>query len=171
MTTIKEPNKRLFIGGIPFRFTEGELLALFIPFGKVLAIKIIQTKWGKSRGIGYVEFENLDQAVAAKQEMHNHRVEADRTIIVDYSEPDPFNTPEGQERHEQALAKKEERYKKFHKTTPSEAALAQPPAVRRTFKPTIKTVYGTTRQSTYDARTHHSKVGAKFSTKTRSKRK
>ena len=27
-------SKRLFVGSIPFRFTEGELLSLFVPFGK-----------------------------------------------------------------------------------------------------------------------------------------
>ena len=60
-------SKRLFVGSIPFRFTEGELLSLFVPFGKVISLKIMHNRWGKSRGLGFVEFENLDSAIAAKE--------------------------------------------------------------------------------------------------------
>lgn len=100
----KPVSKRLFIGSLPYRFTEGELLSLFIPYGKIISIRIMHTRWGKSRGIGYIEFENLDDAINAKKELHNHRLE-DRSIIVDYAQPDPFLTPEGQARHEEALQK------------------------------------------------------------------
>ncbi len=100
----KPVSKRLFIGSLPYRFTEGELLSLFIPYGKIISIRIMHNRWGKSRGLGYIEFENLDDAINAKKELHNHQLE-DRSIIVDYAQPDPFLTPEGQARHEEALQK------------------------------------------------------------------
>ena len=100
----KPVSKRLFIGSLPYRFTEGELLSLFIPYGKIISIRIMHNRWGKSRGLGYIEFENLDDAINAKKELHNHQLE-DRFIIVDYAQPDPFLTPEGQARHEEALQK------------------------------------------------------------------
>jgi RNA recognition motif-containing protein len=103
MTENKPVSKRLFIGALPYRFTEGELLSLFIPEGKIVSVRIMHNKWGKSRGLGYVEFENIDDAIRAKEKFHNYRIDEDRTIIVDYAAPDPFLTPEGQERHQEAL--------------------------------------------------------------------
>jgi hypothetical protein len=97
-------SKRLFIGSLPYRFTEGELLSLFISEGKIISLRIMHNRWGKSRGIGYIEYENLDDAVHAKEKFHNYRL-GDRTIIVDYAQPDPFLTPEGQARHQEALDK------------------------------------------------------------------
>lgn len=110
MESKNSPNKRLFIGGLPYRFNEGELLSLFIPEGKIIAVKIIHNKWGKSRGLGYVEYENLDDAIRAKQRFHNYKIAQDRTIIVDFAKPDPFLTEEGQLRHEEAIEKRPNRY-------------------------------------------------------------
>lgn len=159
------PHSRLFIGGLPYSFTEGDLLALFVPFGRVIAVKIMHTQWGKSRGLGFVEFDNLESAIAAKTKMHNHQVDLDRTIIVDYAAPDPFNTPEGQQRHQQAVAEKEKRYSKFAQNAPSPAK----PSTQSFGKKIIKPVFGSTRQSVYDQRTHHSKVGAKFAKRNKGK--
>jgi RNA recognition motif-containing protein len=159
------PHSRLFVGGLPYDFTEGDLLALFVPFGRVIAVKIMHTQWGKSRGLGFVEFDNLDSAIAAKTKMHNHLVDLDRTIIVDYAAPDPFNTPEGQQRHQQAVVEKEKRYSKFAKN-----ASSSPNSTPKSFgKKIIKPVFGSTRQSVYDSRTHHSHVGAKFASRNKKK--
>jgi RNA recognition motif-containing protein len=104
MSENKPVSKRLFVGSLPYRFTEGELLSLFITEGKIVSVRIMHNRWGKSRGLGYVEYENLDDAIRAKEKYHNFWIE-DRTIIVDYAAPDPFLTPEGQARHEEALEK------------------------------------------------------------------
>ncbi|MDD2482894.1 MAG: RNA-binding protein [Candidatus Shapirobacteria bacterium] len=102
MSLPKPVSKRLFIGSLPYRFTEGELLSLFVAEGKIISVRIMHNQWGKSRGIGFVEFENLDDAIRAKTKYHNYYI-GDRTIIVDYAEADPFLTAEGQARHEEAL--------------------------------------------------------------------
>jgi RNA recognition motif-containing protein len=102
MSENKPVSKRLFIGSLPYRFTEGELLSLFITEGKIVSVRIMHNKWGKSRGLGYVEYENIDDAIRAKQKYHNFLI-GDRTIIVDYAAPDPFLTPEGQARHQESL--------------------------------------------------------------------
>ena len=102
MNENKPVSKRLFIGSLPYRFTEGELLDLFISEGKIISVRIMHNRWGKSRGMGYVEYENLDDAIRAKEKYHNFHL-GDRSIIVDYAQPDPFLTPEGQARHQEAL--------------------------------------------------------------------
>ena len=102
MSYEKPVSKRLFIGSLPYRFTEGELLGLFVSEGKIVSVRIMHNQWGKSRGLGFVEYENLNDAIHAKEKFHNYII-GDRTIIVDYAEPDPFKTEEGRARHEQAL--------------------------------------------------------------------
>lgn len=103
--TSNKPSKRLFVGSLPYRYTEGELLSLFIQYGKIIAVRIVKNRWGKSRGMGYVEFDDIDCAINAKNRLHNYFVE-DRSIIVDFAQPDPFATPEGKQRHFEAQEKK-----------------------------------------------------------------
>jgi RNA recognition motif-containing protein len=102
MTLNKPVSKRLFVGSLPYRFTEGELLSLFITEGKIISLRIMHNQWGKSRGIAFVEFENLDDAISAKEKYHNFLI-GDRTIIVDYAQMDPLLTQEGQQRHQDSL--------------------------------------------------------------------
>lgn len=173
------PSTRLFVGGLPYRLTEGELLTLFVPFGRIISLKIMHTQWGKSRGIGYIEFDNINSAIEAKRKLHNYHIDNDRTIIVDFAKPDPFLTPEGKERHQQAVINKQQRYSRFHKNKQPQANLSNSdnvknvkPAGSKSFvKKTIKPVFGTTRQSVYDQRTHHSRIGAKFASRSKSKSK
>jgi RNA recognition motif-containing protein len=78
---------------------------MFSPFGKIVDWQIVYDKWGKSRGMAYVEFDNLESAIEAKTKLHRSPVE-DRTIIVDYAQPDPLTTPEGQHRHQEAVKRR-----------------------------------------------------------------
>lgn len=99
------PQKRLFVGSLPFRFPSAKLVSIFSPFGKIVDWQIVYDKWGKSRGMAYIEFDNLDCAIEAKTKLHRLQVE-DRTIIVDYAQPDPLSTPEGQQRHQEAVSRR-----------------------------------------------------------------
>lgn len=169
----RSPNKRLFIGSLPFRFTEGQLLELFVPFGKVVSLKIMHNRWGKSRGMGFIEFDTLESAVAAKEKMHRYKL-GELAMIVDYSEPDPFLTPEGRARHEEALDRHPQRRQ-------SENLTNRPAPKRKTFdnrSPDKRTVlknfsspknFEHQRQSVFDSRYHHSKVGAKFAKRNKGK--
>ncbi len=109
MSNSNPPNKRLFIGGVPYKFREGQLLTLFVQYGKVIDVRIIYNKWGRSRGLAYIEFENLKDALVAQKNLHNYQLDPDRHLIVDFAKPDPFLTPEGKARHLEA----EQKRKKF----------------------------------------------------------
>jgi RNA recognition motif-containing protein len=185
-----DPTVRLFVGGLPYRFTEGELLTLFAPFGRVVSLKIMHTPWGKSRGMGFVEFDNVDSAIKAKQSLHNHRVSEERTIIVDYAAPDPATTEEGRLRREQAQSRKPAR-RPFVASTSSSSTTKVPftrqnrgtnksDSARRPYTPKPSegtdsekprkfgnfkrgnSSFGHNRQTVFDSRAHHSRVGAKF---------
>jgi len=173
----RSPNKRLFIGSLPFRFTEGELLELFVPFGKVISLKIMHNRWGKSRGLGFIEFDNLESATAAKEKMNRYKL-GDLAIIVDYSEPDPFLTPEGKTRHLEALERHPQRRQAFSSTSGprplgkkvfknrSEESTEGKPALKHFHSPKD---FEHVRQSVFNSRFHHAKVGAKFAKRNKSK--
>ncbi|MFZ2153427.1 MAG: RNA-binding protein [Microgenomates group bacterium] len=177
------PTTRLFVGGLPYRITEGELLALFATYGRIVSLKIMHTKWGKSRGMGFVEFDNLDSAITAKQQLHNYKIAEDRTIIVDYAAPDPVLHPELRINKDEPVKKEfttRDPYTKQNRGTnkSKSSKVARSPflSARRSFseggskgeaaKPRVilrgKPKFGSTRQSVFDSQSHHSRVGAKF---------
>jgi RNA recognition motif-containing protein len=153
MTSNNPLNKRLFIGGVPYKFREGQLLTLFVEYGKVVDVRIIYNKWGRSRGLAYIEFEDINDALNAQKNLHNYQLDPERHLIVDFAKPDPFLTPEGKAKHLEAEQKKQLRH-------PRKPSLA-------TFKPSSS---DHSRQSVFDSRHYHSSVGAKFAQKTRKKR-
>ncbi len=145
MTSMSQVNKRLFVSGLPYNFTEGQLLRLFVEFGRLVDARIIISRWGKSRGMGYVEFTDLDDAIKAKETMHNKKIADDRSIIVDYAKTDPLTTEEGKKNFEEAVARKPKRKD------------------RRDFSK----AYGHVRDSVFKQRKFGSKVGKKFARKSK----
>ena len=183
MENSPNPTTRLFVGSLPYRLSESDLLSLFAPFGRITFLRIMRNQWGKSRGLGFVEFDNLDSAIKAKQALH-HSTVGDRTMIVDYAQPDPLLTPEGQARHQEKLNRFAARHPQRQnldqpvssRPFPSAPASGPKPFARRRFgeSPTPKfggtspkKYYTPQRQSVYDQRHHHSSVGKKFAAKTR----
>jgi len=60
--------KNLFVGNMTFSTTEGDLKALFEPFGQVARVHIaIDRETRRSRGFGFVEMPNDNEASAAMQ--------------------------------------------------------------------------------------------------------
>ena len=58
--------KKLYVGNLPFTYTEQELSDLFSEYGAVGSAKLITDReTGRSRGFGFVEFENDAEAEAA----------------------------------------------------------------------------------------------------------
>ncbi len=59
---------RIFVGNLPFNAMDGDLTALFEPFGEVQTIQIITDReTGKPRGFAFVEMSSEDgqKAIAA----------------------------------------------------------------------------------------------------------
>jgi cold-inducible RNA-binding protein len=58
--------KNLFVGNMSFQTTEGDLRALFEPFGKITRVHIATDReTGRARGFGFVEMANDDEAAKA----------------------------------------------------------------------------------------------------------
>src|SRR4029079_8527791 len=79
--------KKLFVGGIPWATTSDDLQQLFSQHGTVASATVITDKMtGRSRGFGFVEFENdaeADAAVAGQNEKEFNG----RTLVVKEARP------------------------------------------------------------------------------------
>src|SRR5579872_4571462 len=79
--------KKLFVGGLPWATTSDDLKQLFSQHGNVASATVITDKMtGRSRGFGFVEFENEDEANAAEQALNNTDFQG-RTLIVKEARP------------------------------------------------------------------------------------
>lgn len=81
--------KKLYVGGIPYSTTNEELKAHFGAAGSVDSASIIMDKMtGRSKGFGFVEMTNDDEALKAIAELNGATVQG-RAIVVNKSEPKP----------------------------------------------------------------------------------
>lgn len=56
----------VYVGGLPYKTTEPELEATFNDCGNIVSCKLINDKdTGRSKGYGFIEFENSDAAQKA----------------------------------------------------------------------------------------------------------
>jgi cold-inducible RNA-binding protein len=78
--------KRLFVAGLPFSFTDRELADLFAEFGVVNASVITDRETGRSKGFGFVELDTPEAAKAAIEKMNGAKA-GDRSIIVNLARP------------------------------------------------------------------------------------
>ncbi|GMH36099.1 hypothetical protein BSKO_03967 [Bryopsis sp. KO-2023] len=69
------------VKNLPYSTNEVDLRSLFQQFGKILVSKIALMRDGKSRGFGFVHFENLESAHKAVQEMHLSRIGGRRVSV------------------------------------------------------------------------------------------
>ena len=80
-------SKRLYVGGLPYETTDDELKDLFSEAGAVESAKVVTDRYsGRSRGFGFVEMPNDDEAMKAIESMNGKQV-GERTITVNEAKP------------------------------------------------------------------------------------
>jgi RNA recognition motif-containing protein len=73
---------RLYVGRLPYRTTDQDLTDLFGQYGQVLSANvIIDRETGRSKGFGFVEMGDDQEAQNAMNQLNNSTLEG-RTIIV-----------------------------------------------------------------------------------------
>jgi RNA recognition motif-containing protein len=93
--------KKLFVGGIPWATTSDDLKQLFSAHGSVSTATVITDKMtGRSRGFGFVEFENDSEADAAEQALNNSQF-GGRTLVVKEARPMEPRAPRGDYGHQE----------------------------------------------------------------------
>lgn len=65
----------MYVSNLSFRLSEQELGDLFSQYGEVSSVKIIKDRdTGRSRGFGFVEMPNQDEARAAMEALANYEM-------------------------------------------------------------------------------------------------
>ena len=78
--------KKLFVGNLSFDTTDESMKTAFSPFGNVVSSKVIRDReTKKSRGFGFVEFEDANTADEAMGVMNEAEVDG-RNIRVDMAQ-------------------------------------------------------------------------------------
>ena len=84
---------KLFVGRLPYVTTSEELEELFAAHGKVeSAVVIMDRETNRSKGFGFVEMSNDDEAKAAVAALNNSEV-AGRQIVVSEARPQEKREP------------------------------------------------------------------------------
>ncbi|VAH27411.1 unnamed protein product [Triticum turgidum subsp. durum] len=94
----------VFVGGVPFDLTEGDLLAVFAQYGEVVDVNLVRDKaTGKSKGFAFVAYEDQRSTVLSVDNLNGAKV-LGRIIRVDHVE----KYKKKEEEDEEELQKKRE---------------------------------------------------------------
>ena len=75
-------SKKLYVGGLPYSISDGQLEELFAAHGTVESARVITDRMtGRSRGFGFVEMASQSEAEAAATELNGSLLEG-RTLTV-----------------------------------------------------------------------------------------
>jgi RNA recognition motif-containing protein len=86
---------KLYVGGLPYSATEGELTDLFSAHGTVQSAKVISDKnTGQSKGFGFVEMSSGEEAQAAIAALNSTEF-GGRTLMVNEAKPQAPRTGDG----------------------------------------------------------------------------
>ncbi len=80
-------NNKLYVGGLPYSVTEGQLQEIFAAHGTVESAKVITDKFtGQSRGFGFVEMNSGSEAQKAIDSLNGTQLEG-RSLVVNEAKP------------------------------------------------------------------------------------
>src|SRR6185369_3198643 len=78
---------KLFVGGLPFSTTDDEMKEVFAAHGTVVSAVVVKDRdTGRSKGFGFVEFENDDEGKAAEKALNGTDM-GGRSITVNEARP------------------------------------------------------------------------------------
>jgi len=91
---------KLYVGGLPFSTTEGQLEEIFSAHGTVESARVITDKLtGRSRGFGFVEMSSSGEAQKAIESVNGTEVEG-RSLTVNEARPQEKRSGFGDDRRD-----------------------------------------------------------------------
>jgi RNA-binding motif X-linked protein 2 len=74
----------IYVGGLPYELTEGDILAVFAQYGEIVDVYLVRDKkTGKSRGFAFLAYEDQRSTVLAVDNLSGARV-AGRIVRVEH---------------------------------------------------------------------------------------
>jgi RNA recognition motif-containing protein len=87
--------KNIFVSNLSFRINDEDLKQAFAEYGAIKSAKVITDKFsGRSRGFGFVEMENDEEAAKAIEELNNAEFDG-KVMTVSEARPREDNKPSG----------------------------------------------------------------------------
>jgi RNA recognition motif-containing protein len=81
--------RRLYVGNLPYKATDEDLMALFSSVGDVASARVMRDMaTGRARGFGFVEMTTDEAAQKAIEKLHQHEMDG-RAIVVNEAQPKP----------------------------------------------------------------------------------
>jgi RNA recognition motif-containing protein len=91
-------SNKIYVGGLPFSTTEGQLEEMFSAHGTVESARVITDKFtGRSRGFGFVEMSSGGEAQKAIEALNGTEIEG-RTLTVNEARPQERRSGSGGDR-------------------------------------------------------------------------
>jgi len=88
----------IYVGGLPYSTTEGQLQEIFAEYGSVESARVITDKFtGRSRGFGFVEMSSGGEAQKAIEALNGTEIEG-RTLTVNEARPQEKRSGFGDDR-------------------------------------------------------------------------
>jgi len=80
-------SSKLYVGGLPYSVTEGQLQEIFAAHGTVESARVILDKFtGQPRGFGFVEMSSGGEAQKAIDSLNGTQMDG-RTLVVNEAKP------------------------------------------------------------------------------------
>jgi len=77
----------IYVGNLASEVTEDDLKVAFEAHGEVISVKVIKDKFsGESRGFGFIEMPNKEEALAAMQALNSTELKG-RYLIINEARP------------------------------------------------------------------------------------
>ena len=84
---------KLFVGSLPWAVDDAQLEEMFSSFGQVISAKVIvDRETNRSKGFGFVEFDDDEAAKAAIAKLNNSEMNG-RNIVVNEARPQEPRPP------------------------------------------------------------------------------
>ena len=84
--------KNIYVANLSYQISSEDLKQAFEEYGEVISAKVITDKFsGKSRGFGFVEMQNDEEADKAIEELNNAEFDS-KVISVSIAQPRQNNT-------------------------------------------------------------------------------
>jgi RNA recognition motif-containing protein len=74
---------KLYVGNLPWTFNNNQLLDTFKPHGNVVSAKVVTDKEsGRSRGFGFIEMENDNDANSAIKALNGSELSGRKLVVA-----------------------------------------------------------------------------------------
>ena len=89
VSLVDKHDTTVYVGNLPWKTTEDDLLGLFRDYGPVVDVRIIQDPaTGRSRGYGFVEFDSAGYVCEAVASLNGMQFQG-RPLIISLARPKP----------------------------------------------------------------------------------